>query len=78
MNDADRRELSEVRGDVASLTARVDVLTARFDVLSESVQPAVEFYRTAVRIGEFAKWGVGIGAGFATIVGVLRAVFGAG
>jgi hypothetical protein len=47
--------------------------------LRAEVQPAIAFYQSVVRIGEaiadaarFVKWAVGLGAGAATIFGVLR------
>lgn len=47
--------------------------------LRSEIQPAVNFYNSLLRFGEaiadagrFLKWGVGVGAGVATIFGALR------
>jgi hypothetical protein len=78
MSPTDQTALRSIQVEVLARLGDQDKAIA--DLRTE-VQPAIEFYRTAKRFGEamvtgarFAKWAVGIGAGIATMFGVLRAL----
>lgn len=54
------------------LTALETRLTTKIDDLDDKFSPALEFYQQIAGLGKFIKWGVGIGAGFTTILGGLH------
>jgi hypothetical protein len=72
-------EQTAIRRLQVEMIGRLDNQDKAIESLRKEVQPAVELYRSLARIGEaiadaarFLKWAVGLGAGAATIFGVLR------
>lgn len=57
---------------IVALTTEVRGYHADLQAFKERAEPALEFYAAVIGAAHFAKWGVGIGAGFATIVATLR------
>jgi hypothetical protein len=59
---------------IAALTTEVREYHADLQAFKEEVRPALVFYAQFLGVGRFAKWGVGIGAGLATIAASLRVI----
>lgn len=60
---------------IAALTVEVRGYHSDLQDFKERAEPALDFYASINAAASFLKWGVGIGAGAATIAGVLH-VFG--
>jgi hypothetical protein len=57
---------------IAALSAEIRGYHADLIEFRERAEPALAFYASIVGVSRFLKWGVGIGAGIATIFGSLR------